>query len=251
METEAAELPLIHRLWAWFETNKKQAGIGLAFVAIAGLILWFVSWHRDQKEIKASEAVSSVSLAPTMGGTRTDTGAALLNVASDYADTSAGARALLMAGGSFFTDGKYDDALKAFQRFTREHRESPWMGTALLGMASCNEMLGKISEAQAIYQDIKDHHASDAVAPQAKFALARIYEKQNKPDIARPLYEDLVRTEPYSSIGSEAGIRLEELNTKVASPVVEAPPSVAPAPVPQPAVPLASTNPAPFKLEER
>jgi predicted negative regulator of RcsB-dependent stress response len=252
METEALELPLMHRLWAWFETNKKQAGIAAGVVVVAGLIMWFVSWQRDQKEISAGEALSSVSTFQTVNGTaRQDAAEVYLRLASEYANTSSGARALLLAAGTYFTDGKYDQALKSFQRFTREHRDSPWMGEALLGTASCQEVLGKTNEAMAIYQDIKDHHSSDVEAAQAKFALARLYETQNKPELARPLYEDLARNEPYSSIGSEAGIRLEELMARSAAPatLTQAPAPAAPVVMP-PAVP-ASTNPVPFKLEER
>jgi len=125
------------------------------------------------------------------------------------------------------------------------------MGEALLGTASCQEVLGKTNEAMAIYQDIKDHHSSDVVAAQAKFALARLYETQNKPEVARPLYEDLARNEPYSSIGSEAGIRLEELMARSAAPATITQATVPAAPVVvAPAVP-ASTNPLPLKLEER
>ncbi len=242
----------MHRLWAWFETNKKQAGIAVAIVAAAGLVMWFVSWRRDQRDINAGEAVSAVSLAQTVqGGVRPDAAEAYLRVASDYANTSSGARALLLAAGTFFSESKYDQALKSFQRFTREHRDSPWMGEALLGTASCQEVLGKTNEAAVVYQDIKDHHSGDVVAAQAKFSLARIYEAQNKPELARPLYEDLARNGQYSSIGSEAGIRLEELMARSAAPVVEtqAPAPVAPVMV-TPAVP-APSNAVPFKLEER
>jgi tetratricopeptide (TPR) repeat protein len=253
METEAIELPLMHRLWAWFEVNKKQAGIGAGVVVAVGIIIWLIAYHRDEKEISAAEAVAAVTMTPTVtGAPRPDAAEAYLRLSEEYSGTSAGARALLLAGGTYFTDGKYDQALKTFQRFTREHRDSPWMGDALLGTATCQEVLGKTNEASAIYQDIKDHHSADVVAAQAKFALARIYEEQNKLEMAKPLYEDLARSDPYSSIGSEAGIRLEELMARGATAAVQVPaPSVVATPASAPTPASASTNPAPFKLEER
>ena len=50
--------------------------------------------------------------------------------------------------------------------------------------------------------------------PQARFALARLYEAQNKPELARNLFEEVERSNPYGSLGSEAGMRLEELKLK-------------------------------------
>ena len=60
--------------------------------------------------------------------------------------------------------------------------------------------------------------------PQARFALARLYEAQNKPELARNLFEEVERNNPYGSLGSEAGMRLEELKIKYPSLVVPAAP---------------------------
>jgi hypothetical protein len=66
-------------------------------------------------------------------------------------------------------------------------------------------------------------------------ALARLYEAQNKPEKARSLYEDVERSAPFSSLGSEAGARLEELTARN--------PSLAPPPPPP--------TKAPFQLEQK
>jgi len=213
MPTEVAELPLSHKLWAWFETNRKQAIWGMVIIVVLGLIIWFVSWQQGQKEMNASEALSKLSLV-TAGTEAHPDAAAYLKVAASYPKSSAGARALLLAGGSYFVERKYPEAKAQFDRFTREHRDSPFMGQALLGVAACLDVQGKTNEAVMAYKDLVDHHPGESVIPQAKFALARLYEGQGKLEISRNLYEELNRSDPYGSLGSEAGMRLEELMAK-------------------------------------
>src|SRR4051794_28195464 len=107
MQTEVAQLPLSHRLWAWFETNKKQAVWGTVAVVAVGLIIWLIVWQQGEKEINASEALASVTTPQTgNAGARAGAADAFLKIATTYPKSSAGARALLLAAGSFFVDGK-------------------------------------------------------------------------------------------------------------------------------------------------
>src|ERR1043166_8558017 len=100
MESEVVKLPLWQKLWAWFETNRKQAVWGAAIIVGVGLISWFVVWQRAQKELSASEALSNFGL-PQPGSTaRPDTAEAYLKVAATYPKSAAAARAMLLAAGS-------------------------------------------------------------------------------------------------------------------------------------------------------
>jgi TolA-binding protein len=169
--------------------------------------------------------LSNVALTPMTGASRGDTANAYLKVAATYPDSRAGARALLLAGGALFVEGKYPEAKAQFDRFKRDYSTSPYMGEALLGIASCLDAEGKTSEAAAAYKDLIDHHPVDQVLPQARFALGRLYEAQNKPELARNMFEEVERNNPYGSLGSEAGMRLEELKLKypsLAAPIVPA-----------------------------
>jgi TolA-binding protein len=215
MSSEVVELPLSHKLWAWFEANRKQASWGGAIIVVLGLIIWFVVWQQGEKEVNASEALSKItsSTMTASPGTRPDA-SAYLKVAAEYPKSSAGARALLLAAGSYFVEGKYPEAKTHFERFVREHHESPFLGQALLGIAACHDAQGKTNDAVMAYKDLVDHRPGENVVSQAKFALARLYEAQGKVDLARTLFEDLARADAYTSIGSEAGMRLEELLAK-------------------------------------
>jgi tetratricopeptide (TPR) repeat protein len=253
MESEVAQIPLWQQAWAWFEANKKQALWGAGALLAVCLVVSFVLYRRSEAEVASSEALSNVSVPQLTGGTPGNVADAFLKVAATYPNSRAGARALLFAAGSFYVDGKYPEAKAQFERFTREYSDSPLLAEALLGIAACLDAQGKSAEAITAYKDVVDRHPLDQVLPQARFALGRLYEAQNKPELARNMFEEVERNNPYGSIGSEAGMRLEELKLKypnLAAPIAAASPApgaLAPAPAKTtaPATPTAKPATAP------
>ena len=231
-------MPLWHKAWAWFEANKKQALWGTGGVLVLGVIVSFFLYRQSEADIAASEALSSATMPQMSGaGSRGDTPEGYLKVAAEYPNSRAAARALLLAAGSLFVEGKYPEAKTQFERFTREHSDSPYMGEALLGIAACMDAQGKAREAMAAYKDLIDHHPGDNVLPQARFALARLYETQNEPEQSRNFFEEVERTDPYGSLGDESRMRIEELKIKYPKLFATTPPT--------------PTNPPPFKIEKR
>jgi TolA-binding protein len=238
MESDAGQLPLSHKAWAWFEANKKQVLWGAGGVLVLGVIVAFYLYRQNEADVAASEALSNVSVPQMTGaGSRGDIAEAYLKVAATHPKSRAGARALLLAAGSLFVDGKYAEAKTQFERFRREYSDSPFMGEALLGIAACLDAQGKARDAMAAYKDLIDHHAGDNALPQARFALARLHETQNEPEQAHNLFEEVERTDPYGSLGDEARMRLEELKIKY--------PKLLATMTPTP------TNTVPFKVEKR
>jgi tetratricopeptide (TPR) repeat protein len=134
-----------------------------------------------------------------------------------------------------YSEGKYEEAKAQFERFKREYGSSPFIGQALLGLAACQDAKGNAREAMAAYQDVIARRPGDYVVSQARFSLARLHVAQNEPEKARILLEEVERSDPYSGLGSEAGMRLEELKVKYpklfapAAPLATASP-LAPAP---------------------
>ncbi len=237
MNSEAEQLPLTERVWVWFDANKTQALVGVLVVAVVALIVSFVTWRHGQQAVQASEALSRVILAQaTQPNGQPATADAFLKMAGEYPDSSAAARAVLMAASDYFDAGKYPEAKQQFERFTREHRDSALMGGAQLGIAACLEAEGKSSDALNAYKELIDRHPGDVVLPQARFALAHLYEAQNQPEKARPLLEEVLRDNPGSSLSMEAGMRLEELKMKYPSLAMPA---------------AAPTNAMPYKIEKR
>ena len=214
MQSNAAELPVVDRLWAWLDTNRKPALLGVATLTVAGLIIGFFVWHHDETENAASLALSLAAAPQFVGGRHADSPEDYLRVVAKYPGTAAAARASLMAAASYFTNGRYAEAKTQFERFTREHTDSPFVGQALLGIAACLDAQGNTAEATAAYKNLIDRHPNESFIAQAKFSLGRLYEAQNKPELARNLYDEVENTDRYGYLGSEAGLRLEDLKTK-------------------------------------
>ena len=238
MQSEVAQLPLSHKLLAWFETNKKQVLWGAGIIAGLIVIVSFFNWNKTQRELKASEALSDASTAQLSSPGAKPEADAFLKVAANYPKSIAGTRALLLAAGTLFVEGKFPEARIQFERFSREHHDSPFMGQALLGIGASWDAQGKTNEAVAAYKNLVDRHPGESVIPQAKFALARLYEAQGKLEQARIYYEELNRGDQYGSLGSEAGMRLEEMMAKnpslAAKPVTTTPTNAIPFAVPKP-----------------
>jgi tetratricopeptide (TPR) repeat protein len=240
-------VPLSHKLWAWFETNKKQAVGGTLAVAAVILVILFVVYQREQKEANASQALSLVAMSQMTSGGTPAAPEAYLKVATEYPDSSAAARAVLLAAGGYFTQARYDQAKAQFERFLREFRGNSaygdLQGEALLGVAASLEADGKLAEATTAYKDLVDHHPGDHVVPQARFALARLYEAQGKLELARDAYQQAASANFYGGIlADEAGMKYQELITR--HPELAPKPAASlstPAPAPTPAPPAAQT----------
>jgi tetratricopeptide (TPR) repeat protein len=234
MEQNVVQLTLFEQLWAWFETNRKQVIWGVSVAAIVALVVSFYIWNKDQNAVEAADALSKLEAGGVFDpGRHTVDAEAYLQIARNHAGTSAAARALLQAGAVLFTQGKYEEARAQFERFSREYADSPFLTQALLGVATSLDAQGKTTEAMQAYENLTKRYAGTSVATQAEFGLARIYDSQGKFESAWGLYEKLTRQlGPNSILGSEAGMRAEELKEKLpASVTTSAPllPTAAPA----------------------
>jgi len=181
MESESAPLPLSVRLWTWFETNKKTTLYAVIALVAAGIIGGFVYWRSNEKEIAANEALSAVSAPNTPNpGARAGAAEPFLKVAADYPGSSAALRAVLFAATSYFVEGRYTEAKAQFDRFARDHRESAFLGQALLGSAACLDAEGKTDEAITGYKNLIERHPNDSNVQEARLALARCTRRKIK-----------------------------------------------------------------------
>jgi tetratricopeptide (TPR) repeat protein len=205
----------ILHLVAWVDQNRKRVIIGALGVLAVVLIAVAVISYQGQKEERASKALSSIRapFSPTQTNP-VDTAENYLKVAREYSGTKAGARALLLGGTALYSDGKYGEAQKTFDEFTRQYGDSPWLPQAIFGVASSLDAQGKANEAMAKYEELRRRFPNEAVMDETKLALARIYENQNRPADAFKLYDELVKANPYGGLGSEAGLRQAELAEK-------------------------------------
>ena len=218
-------------LVAWIEAHRKQVLIGavIAVVVLGGGILFF--YQQSQRELRASEALSDVRLPQIPSGVMpSGTAESYLEVAKAHGGTKAAARAVIEAAGVYYSQGRYADAQKQYERIAREFPESSWQAEAAIGVAASLEAQGKTTEAIAKYEELRRRYANSTVVDTAKLNTARLLE-QSKPAEALKLYEELMKiaqANPYSSLGNEAGLRMEEL--------LKAHPELAKTNIPPPAI---------------
>jgi len=215
MDSHATQSDSYLRFVTWVQANLKRIIIGAVIVLVAIAVIAYISYEQGQKEVRASEALANIAVplnpaAPTPPGIAD----AYLKVAKEHEGTKGGARALLQAGGAYFVEGKYADAQKIFEQFVKEYPESDWIPQAHFGIASSLDAQGKTDDAVAKFEEIRRRFANDATSDEVKLALARLFETQNKPADAHKLYSELVQANPYGGMGSEAGVRKEDLEKK-------------------------------------
>lgn len=211
MQPDQMQTAILFRFWPWFEANIQKIIAGAAITAIVFFVIGFYTWEQNQKQIAAGKALTKAMILP---GDLTD---AYLNVAADYPGTGAGARALLQAAATLFAQNKYTDAQTQFQHFLDVYPDNSFAAQASLGVAACLEAQGKTDAAVSAYKNVINQTSDENVLTQSKFSLARIYDSQGKADDARELYEDVMQANPYSSLGEEASVRVEELKIPVQS----------------------------------
>jgi tetratricopeptide (TPR) repeat protein len=236
MQTQDAPAEfLFMKLWPWVEANKNRIIGALAVVVVAMGVLYFVSAQREQREMDAGQALTMLMVKPPASGQSAE---AFAQVASKYAGTAAGQRALLQAGAALFSAGKYADAQAQFQKFLDANPAGPLAATAQLGIAACLEAQNK-PDAVSAYQRVISLFAGTGSVPEAEFALGRLAEQQNKLTEAETHYENAARAAMGGSLAQESGIRASQLKMKIAAAAPK--PAAAVTPAPKPAAPVTAT----------
>jgi len=222
MQAQDATTVYLLKLWPRIEANKNRILAGAVVVVIAIAVAWVLASQHDQKEAEAGEALTKLSLSPTV------TPEGLLKIASDYPGTAAAERAMVLGAGALFTTGKYAEAQAQFQKYLDEHPDGEFFGQAALGLGVCLETQGKADQATGVYQRAIDNSSDTVVVTVAKLSLGKICEAQGKISDAQKYYEQIAkeRINQETSLGREAMLRLTLL--KKAAPAT---PGSAPAPV--------------------
>lgn len=212
MESDVTQSAVFFKTWAWVDAHKKQVLTGAVALVVVGLGIGVFVWQQNEKQVTASEALSRVAT-QSMATGQAASPDAFVKIASEHPGTDGAARALLVAGARFFSEGKYADAQAQFQKFLAQYGDSEFSGQAALGVAASLDAQGKSDEAIKAYKEIAERRSNDTVMPQAKLSLARLYVAKGNLTQARDAYEQLARPD-FGAIGQEAAMHLNELLSK-------------------------------------
>lgn len=207
---------------AWLEAdngkNKKRLGAAAVIVLLVAFGIYVYNYLAEQKEDKASATLIELRPPLNAGGDSTNEppvpASSFLKVVQDYPGTPAAERAMLLAAGSYFTDGKYSEAQAQFDRLIKEHPSSLWASDAAYGIAASLESQGKRDEAINAYKHVVTAYGASAVANEAHMAMARIYEAKNQPAEALKEYDEVSRSSMASMRGQEAIMARNQLLKK-------------------------------------
>jgi predicted negative regulator of RcsB-dependent stress response len=211
MDTDVTQSALFYKLWAWGDKNRKQLLYGLIALVVVGIVVAFWLAHKSETQNDANYALSKLTTHVNAPNAPDPTPDALLKITSDYPNTDAAQRALLLGAAELFASGKYDIAQAQFQKFLKDYNSSHFAAQAALGVAACYDAQGKTNDAVSGYEAVINRYPSQNVVPQAKLGMARLLEAQGKFKEARAELEDLTHSYP-GTISSEAVTRLQELN---------------------------------------
>lgn len=202
-------------LLTWLEVNKKR----LIIAGIVAFGIWFaftVYIHIERQREETASAELSALRGPI--GYPMNYGIPAqkyFEIAEKYSGTDAAPRALLLGASALFQEGKYAEAQANFQKFLDKYQGHILSGQAALGIAACLEAQDKENEALTKYQEVSARYSTEpAVALPAKLSFARLSEKQGKLEQAYNTYNELARTDAFTSWGQEAMMRLHELEKK-------------------------------------
>jgi TolA-binding protein len=134
-----------------------------------------------------------------------------LKLAGEYPHTGAGQQAMLLAAGVLYKSGNYAEARVQFEKYLNQHGDSLLAPTAAFGLASALDALNQIDDAQKALQAVISHYPTSSVVPQAKLALARLFETKKQPDQALKIYDQLAQSTTADTWAAEARMRREEL----------------------------------------
>ncbi len=202
----------IYELWAWAELNRQKLAILAVALTVIGGAVYVYRYLAAEKEMAANQAI--LELRPTPSASTNPPAlspSAFLKVAADYPGTGAAERALLLAAGAMFSEGRYGEAQTRFEKFAHDYPESIWASSAAYGVASCLEAQNKRDEALTAYQNVVARYANDFIVTDTKFALARLFEAQKQPDPALKIYEEISRPAAKNPRASDALMRKEHL----------------------------------------
>jgi predicted negative regulator of RcsB-dependent stress response len=214
MDAQSQSTDVYIKVLGWLHARRKPLVIGVVVAAVIGVVWGFMAWKKAQDETEANAQIFAV---PIGGNLRSAPASPqpLLEVAKEYPGTAAGEYAQLLAADILFNQGKYPEAGQQFSEFADNHPESALVPEAKVGVAASLEAQGKTSEAITKYHDLILMYPSELnIVSPAKLTLARLYEEDNKPELAFNNYAELARLlnqNPYDPWGAEARERAQLL----------------------------------------
>ena len=113
---------------------------------------------------------------------------------------------------ALYSDEKYDEALKAFEKFLKENPDHLLAPSAAEAVGYCGESLGRWDDAIRTYEGLIESAPAGPAAARANFRLGHCREKLADKEKAIEAYERVVELAPMTLWADYANQRLESLD---------------------------------------
>jgi predicted negative regulator of RcsB-dependent stress response len=236
MQTQDAPAEIIFKLWPWVEANGKRLAIGAGAIIILVGIYFFLQTEREQNEVNAGDALTTLLATAPTGGPESSA-AALTQLAAKYSGTQAALRAQLQGAAMYYSVGDYTNAQAEFHKFLAMSSGGQQAAIAQLGIATSLEAQGKMDDAVAAYQKVVSGYSSSPCAAQAGYALGRMAESQGKLAEALSDYQGVVQAAKEGRTAGSLPQLASQAATQIQARLESQKPAAAPATVPNTSIP--------------
>lgn len=120
----------------------------------------------------------------------------LSELARRFSGTALGKRASYYLGAIYCNQGKYDDARRAFEKFTAVRNDPILSPAAWMGIGNCYEAQGNLDKAAAAYAAASSRYPKWPLADQAALSAGRCFRLRGKLGEAEAVYARYLKTHP-------------------------------------------------------
>jgi len=196
----------------WMRANAKAIGIGVAVAALAAIVWIVAKQYRERQSDAAEVALNRARQSYAQGNlplAQTD----LRRVIARYEGSSAGSQATMLLAQAYYEQSKPDSGLKVLNDGKAADTDEPAF-EALKGAGF--EQKKEYAQAAARYQAAANLASAKIAKDRYLADAARALTSAGKKDEAAKIWSSLA-TDPKSTLGAEARVRLGELTATPAS----------------------------------
>ena len=199
---EVVDYVVQYRLWI---------GLGVLVLILAFGVGYFLHLRAAQVATEASWALYEASHVEDAS----EKVVGIQKVAADYPASPAGRYASYLAANTLYEDGKYDEAIKAFEQFLKKNPNHLLAPSAMEAIGFCEESLARWDDAIKTYKELIRTRAKSPAAARSNYRIGLCYEQLGQKDKAIEAYEIAVELLPDSLWAQYANERLSALGPLV------------------------------------
>lgn len=178
----------------FFVRHRFKFALGALGLLVAFALAYYWNLRSERLASEASLALYKANKIEDQAGELE----ALAKVYQDYAGTPSAAMARYERANLLYEQGKYEEALKAFQEFVTRDPKHPAASAAMEAMGYCYESLDRWKEAANEYETLRKRYPSLPAAKRVTYRLGLCYEHLGEKDKAANAYRKTEELLPQS-----------------------------------------------------